>query len=157
MTLTANASGDSPILSDVRIEVANQPPDCSGATVDINRLWPPNHTMRTVTVSGVTDPDAGDTVTVVVDAVTQDEPVNGLGDGDTSPDAALTAPPSNSVALRAERGGGGDGRVYRLHVTATDSFGATCEATLTVGVPKSQGQNGGPIDSAPPSFNSLLP
>jgi hypothetical protein len=87
------------------------------------------------------DPDPGDTVTVVVDAVTQDEPVNGLGDGDMSPDAQLTSPLSSSVALRAERSGTGDGRVYRLHVTATDSFGAACETTaLTVGVPRDQGK-----------------
>ena len=41
--------------------------------------------------------------------VTQDEPVNGLGDGDTGPDAVTL---SDGILLRAERSGTGDGRVY---------------------------------------------
>ena len=157
MTLKANGDGDSPVLSDVRIEVANRPPNCSAAAVDVRRLWPPNHKMHKITVSGVTDPDPGDTVTLAVVGVTQDEPVNGLGDGDTSPDAQLTSPPSKSVSVRAERAGGRDGRVYRLEVTATDSFGAMCNAVLTVGVPHDQGKGSVPLDSAPPSYNSLTP
>jgi hypothetical protein len=106
-----------------------------------------------VTVSGATDPEGGAVTTVITD-VTQDEPVNGLGDGDTSPDAVL-GPASNQVSLRAERSGTGDGRVYRLAVTATDSLGLTCEGTVTVAVPHDQAH--APVDSAPPSFPSLLP
>jgi len=88
--------------------------------------------------------------------VTQDEPVNGLADGDTSPDAVLTTPPSEKVQLRAERAGTGNGRVYKVTIVATDSFGATCTVTRTVGVPHDQS---GPeaIDSSPPSYDSLLP
>jgi hypothetical protein len=42
-------------------------------------------------------------------AVTQSEPLNGLGDGDTSPDAVLQG---DSVLLRAERSGLGTGQRY---------------------------------------------
>jgi hypothetical protein len=131
----------------------NAPPDCSALEASPDSLWPPNHKLRLVTVSGATDPE-GDPTTTAVTTVTQDEPVNGLGDGDASPDAVL-GPASNEVSLRAERSGTGDGRVYRIAVTVTDSFGLTCEATLRVAVPHDQAHS--PIDSAPPSFDSLLP
>jgi hypothetical protein len=83
---------------------------CSGATVDTTTLWPPDHTLRNITISDVTDPDQGDTVTINVTGVTQDKPVNGLGDGDTGPDA-ITTVTSNVAKARAERSGTADGRV----------------------------------------------
>ncbi len=156
-TLTASPAGDSPVLSDVRVQVANRPPDCSALSLSNTSIWPPNHKMVEVAASGATDPDPGDSLMVVIDGVTQDEPVNAKGDGNTGPDATLATPPSNTASLRSERSGQGDGRVYRLHVTVTDRFGATCQATLTVGVPHDQGGKSTPIDSAPPSYNSLIP
>ena len=131
----------------------NAPPVCTGLTASPNVLWPPNHKLRLVTVSGGSDPEGGP-ITTTVTGVTQDEPVNGLGDGDTSPDAVL-GPASNQVRLRAERSGTGDGRVYRIAVTVTDELGLSCSSTVRVGVPHDQEHS--PIDSAPPSFNSLLP
>jgi hypothetical protein len=138
-------------------EWINLPPVCSAVVLDVTRLWPPNHKLRTITASGATDPDIGGTVTLVIDAITQDEPVNGRGDGNTAPDAVLTSPVSDEARVRAERAGPGDGRVYRVHFTATDQFGATCEGTATVGVPHDRRPSGAPVDSAPPSFNSLVP
>jgi chitinase len=135
----------------------NTPPNCSAVAADITTLWPPNHKLWTITVSGATDPDIGDSATLVVNAITQDEPVNDLGDGDTSPDGFLSSPASNKAQVRAERSGLLDGRVYRLGYVATDTHGATCSGFVTVGVPHDQGGMPIPIDSAPPSFNSLLP
>lgn len=123
----------------------NNPPVCTAAAASPSLLWPPNHKLRVVEVVGVTDPD-GDPVTIVITGVTQDEPLNGLGDGDTSPDAAAGPSPS-SVQLRAERSGKGDGRVYRISFTATDSKGASCSGTVLVGVPHDQGAGSTPIDS----------
>lgn len=131
----------------------NAPPDCSELETSVETLWPPNHKLRVVSVTGASDPEGDDLVTAVT-GVTQDEPVNGLGDGDDSPDAVL-GPASHQVQLRAERSGLGDGRVYRIAVTVTDELGLTCSATLRVGVPHDQAS--APVDSAPPSFNSLLP
>ena len=88
----------------------------------------------------------GDTVTLTITGVTQDEPVNGLGDGDTSPDAALVAGHSDQVQLRSERSGQGDGRVYRLGFGGSDGRGGTCSATVNTTVVKSQG-SGTAIDS----------
>jgi len=131
----------------------NAPPDCRQLAASPNRLWPPNHKLRVVSVSGATDPE-GDDLTTVVTGVTQDEPVNGLGDGDTAPDAVL-GPASHQVRLRAERSGTADGRVYRIAVTVTDEFGLSCSSTVRVAVPHDLDHP--PVDSAPPSFDSLTP
>jgi hypothetical protein len=117
--------------------------NCSDAVANPGLLWPPDHKLVPVSVLDVTDPNGG-TVTITVTGVSQDEPVNGLGDGDTSPDA--TGVGTTNAAVRAERAGNGDGRVYHISFSATSSSGGSCTGTVTVGVPKSQGQNGGPVD-----------
>ena len=35
----------------------NAPPDCSTVVVSPDVLWPPNHKLFVVTISGATDPD----------------------------------------------------------------------------------------------------
>ena len=149
-----DGGGSGSVVDCHRIRV-NAPPSCDALTASPRLLWPPNHKLRTVTVSGGVDPN-GDPLTTVITGVTQDEPVDGLGDGNTAPDAFL-GPAPNQVRLRAERSGLGDGRVYRIAVTVTDSFGLSCTGTVRVGVPHDQGGGSVPIDSAPPSFNSLIP
>ena len=47
--------------------IVNAPPDCSGVAARPNVLWPPNKHLRTVSLSGATDPD-GDNVTLRVRA-----------------------------------------------------------------------------------------
>lgn len=131
----------------------NEPPDCSTVTPSPKTLWPPNHKFRLVTLGGGTDPD-GDDVTLTITGVTQDEPVNGVGDGNTSPDAVAGTLP-NTVRLRAERSGAGDGRVYRIAFTGSDGQGGTCSGTATVAVPHDMGAGSTAVDSAPPSFDSF--
>ena len=97
------------------------------------RIWPPNHRMVPVTIAGVTDPD-NDGVAITITGVTQDEPVNGLGDGDTSPDAVLQG---SSALIRAERSGTGNGRVYEVRFSADDSLGGSCAGAVRVTVPHS--------------------
>ena len=143
---TRDGSGTS-IAATVTITVraVNDPPNCSNVRGDLRTLWPPNHRLRLVTLSGATDGD-GDAVTITVGAVTQDEPVNGLGDGDTAPDAVLGAGPSQ-VSLRAERSGTGDGRVYAVAYSVTDTAGSRCAGVFTVGVPHDQGAGATAVDS----------
>jgi Bacterial Ig domain len=144
-------------LEDITLQTAaiNRPPDCSTATASPSSLWPPNHKLRLVTVAGVTDPD-GDPVTISITGVTQDEPLNGTGDGNTSPDAA-PGPSSNQVLLRSERRGAGDGRVYRISFTASDGRGGTCRGTVFVGVPHDRGGGSTPIDTTSVVVNSFGP
>ena len=84
-----------------------------------------------VTIAGITDPN-NETVTITFGAVKQDEPVNGLGGDDTSPDAVESG---NQMLLRAERAGTGNGRVYVVSFTATNTGGASCSGTVRVSVP----------------------
>jgi len=127
----------------------NQPPDCSTATVSPAELWPPRHNFRNVDIVGVTDPD-GDPITIVITDVTQDEPLDGNGDGRFCPDARMLG---DQLQLRAERLGPaynvilpvsdesqeqsltGNGRVYVIHFTATDGRGGSCSGTASVCVP----------------------
>lgn len=125
------------------MESPNQPPDCSKATPGSPVLWPPNHKLTTVAIRGVSDPD-NDPVSIKITAITQDEPVNGLGDGDTSPDGFGIG--GNQAQLRAERSGTGNGRVYVIAFTADDGKGGTCSGNVKVGVPHDQGKGAIAID-----------
>ena len=113
----------------------NAAPICSA--VPPITLWSPNHALVSITLSGATDPD-GDALQLTATAIWQDEPINGLGDGNTSFDATL-----NPLQVRAERTGNkkvpGDGRVYYIDFTARDPSGATCTGTVLVCVPHDQG------------------
>jgi hypothetical protein len=128
------------VLVTVHVMDTNDPPDCTLARASAGSLWPPSHRMVQVLVLGVSDPN-GNPVTITVTGVTQDEPVNGLGDGDTSPDAIVNA---TGVLLRAERQGGGNGRVYRVHFTADDGLGESCVGSLLVETPHDR--NGAAVD-----------
>jgi len=109
----------------------NAPPVCELARPSEDLLWPPNHKLVPVAVEGVSDPDDGD-VSIAIIAVAQDEPINGLGDGNTSPDAVVQ---DGAVLIRSERSGLGNGRVYQLHFEADDG---TCMGTVSVCVPHSR-------------------
>jgi hypothetical protein len=120
--------------SQVRISVlnVNDPPACGLAQPSRALLWPPNHKLVPVEILGMTDPN-NDHVAITITGVTQDELVNGLGDGDTSPDAVLQG---SAVLLRAERAVGGNGRVYEVSFMASDGQGGSCTGSVHVGVPR---------------------
>ncbi len=113
---------------------ANNPPDCSGARADITSVWPPNHSFVPVHILGVVDPD-GDPFTIEITKIMQDEPVNGTGDGDTSPDGSGVG--TDTARIRAERAGTANGRVYVISFRAKDKLGDSCDGSVTVGVPHS--------------------
>lgn len=131
---------------------ANKSPDCSKATPTTGTLWPPNHKLATVSIMGATDPD-NDPLTIKIEKITQDEPVNGLGDGDTGPDGFIR---STDVQLRAERSGTGNGRVYAVAFLAEDGKGGSCTGAVKVGVPHDQGQGATPVDDGQ-RYDSTLP
>jgi microsomal dipeptidase-like Zn-dependent dipeptidase len=110
-----------------------------------NRLWPPDHRMVTVAVEATAADTCDPTPPAcAITEITSDEPVNGLGDGDTSPDWEITGP--LTANLRAERSGRHDdgaapsdsafsGRVYTLLVACTDEAGNSSSTTTFVTVP----------------------
>ncbi len=107
-----------------------------------NVLWPPNHTMHEIAIIGIADPQDLD-VTITIDRVTQDEPLNADDDGNTNQDAVVNI--DGVLLLRAERSGAGDGRVYRIEFTATNAQGVSCPGVVEVVVPLSKRST--PIDS----------
>ena len=115
----------------ITVRDVNQPPSCGLANPSVSMLWPPNHKLVSVAVQGVSDPEDPD-VRIAITGVTQSEPVDGLGDGDTTPDASVEGA---SVLLRVERSGLGTGRLYSVAFSAVDSKGAACTGRVTVCVP----------------------
>ena len=92
----------------VSVDFVNTPPDCSAVAASPTTLWPPNHKLHTITLSGATDPDGP--VTLAVTGVTQDEPTGG------APDAAAGAERRSGPAPRRARRRWGRARVPdRLH------------------------------------------
>jgi hypothetical protein len=129
--------------------IANRAPVCSAATVTPQQIWPPNHQFVPFLIKDVTDPD-GDHVTLTITSITQDEPVNGAGDGSTTVDAIGVGYASGAV--RAERSGdlrvATDGRLYQIDFSATDGkVGGSCTGTVFIGVSHDQGQQTLPADT----------
>jgi len=110
----------------------NNPPVCDSAVPNIDSIWPPNHKLVDITISGITDPE-NDPITTQILSIHQDEPVNGLGDGDVSPDGFGVG--TIVAQVRAERSGLENGRVYTIKVKASDDKGLSCTTNVTVGVP----------------------
>jgi hypothetical protein len=132
----------------------NDPPSCRTARAEASRLWPPDHKLVPVKILGVTDPN-NDQVSIAVTGVLSDEPVTGLGDGDTSPDAVAQGA---GVLLRAERAGSGNGRVYRIAFTASDNnpLGGSCAGLVTVTVPQSM-KAGSPVGDEGGYYDAMRP
>lgn len=127
--------------------IVQQPPDCSAAAASIDSIWPPNHKFVDISVFGVTDPD-GDSVTITIDSIFQDEPVDTFGDGKFTPDGIGVG--TDTAEVRAERAGTkkvpGNGRVYHINFTADDGKGGSCSGEVLVGVPHDKGKRSVPVD-----------
>lgn len=116
-------------------------------------LWSPNHTYSTFNVSDLVtsvsdncDANIGIGSVKIVSA-SSDESDDANADGFTVNDVVIAAD-CNSVQLRAERKGDGNGRVYVVTLKVTDTHGNVSTATAKVSVPNSQNGNLA-IDSGP--------
>jgi hypothetical protein len=106
-------------------------------------LWPPNHKYQTfgpemlLEVEGTGCPTDFSLDDVMIVEVSSNEPEDANGDGRTDEDIVLLCP--NQVDLRAERMGGGQGRVYTITYRATFADGSTQDVDAYVVVPHDQG------------------
>jgi len=114
------------MLSDMGINVIDtdeaEEPTAAGEE-GAGDLWPANHKLVPVTVSlTFTDALSGRSAFAVTNA-SSSEPDNGLGDGDTAGDIRGFVPGGLALggSLRAERAGGGNGRVYTLEYQGFDA------------------------------------
>lgn len=118
--------------------VDTTPPVITNACASVTSLWPPNHKMVTVTIKATVADNCGPAKWRII-KVQSNEPANGKGDGNTSPDWKICG--DHSVSLRAERAGPGSGRIYTITIQAKDNSGNVSDpTTVTVTVPKSQGK-----------------
>jgi len=127
-------------------------PVVTGITDPIS-IWPPNHKYVTFTAEdfvlivsdNCTDLSLDD---FVIAQATSDEPedANGSGDGSTRNDIAIS-PDLKKVALRSERQGKGNGRVYTLVFKVMDDSGNATETAFQVHVPHSK--KGSAVDDGP--------
>lgn len=125
---------------------SSPPPDtpvCEDVVASPEVIWPPNHRMHEVNFE-VTHPGLGDSPTLVVTGIYQDEPINDLGDGSFKPDGEGIG--DAKAWVRAERSGLKRGRIYEIHLTA-DGNGVDCEGSVTVSVPHDRRPGGEAEDS----------
>ena len=137
-TGTSTADSSTTDTSPFNVTVVDaEAPGITGASVSKSSLWPASHKMVDVAVSySVADNCTAPGAIARSLGVASNEPVNGAGDGDTAPDWVVVN--ANLVRLRAERSGGGTGRVYTITITATDAHGNVTTQNVTVSVPHSQ-------------------
>ena len=133
------------------VKSENDPPSCEVAAPSISQIWPPNHKLVNVTISGVVDPVEGSAITINVTSIFQDEPTNTQGDGNTPVDGYGVG--SSTAQVRAERAGTpklpGNGRMYHISFEGIDADGGKCTGVVKVGVPHDQGQGSTVIDGGP--------
>ena len=141
VTLTVTDDNGATDTCDAIVTVEDQEaPVITSVTANPNNLWPPNHKMVPV-VLAVDATDNCDSVCQII-SVASNEPVNGLGDGNTAPDWVITG--DLTVKLRAERSGTGSGRIYAITVECADSSGNSSTDTTTVTVPHDKGKKKNP-------------
>ena len=144
------------------------PPEIQSIKLSRTTLWPPNHRLVPVTLRVHATDACGPIRARVVD-VSSNEPMNGLGDGNTRPDYEIARPHRGflrrsrgdvsdwqlisplRVLLRAERSGNGNGRVYTITVEVRDGSDNSTSETVEVFVPHDRGQKRGHVNAPPAS------
>ena len=135
VTWTAKDGGMNAQSCNQQVEVKDvEPPKITNLAATPSVLWPPNHKMTDVAI-GYTVTDNCDAVSAISCslAAASSEPVDGLGDGDTSPDWFILG--AKALQLRAERSGTGPGRLYTVTLTCTDTKSNSSSAPTGVSVP----------------------
>src|SRR5204862_6762303 len=107
-------------------------------------LWSTNHKWNNIASSYTASATCGTPPVAVAPScslsVSSNEPINGLGDGNTAPDWQVMD--ATHVQLRAERSGTGTGRVYTITVTCSAGDPLVSASTTTaVTVAHDQGKS----------------
>lgn len=140
----------------VTIEDTTEPVLTVPLAVSPTELWPPNHKLVPIAINVIAFEDVCDPDPMIFCSVASNEPPDGEGDGSTPFDIVFNGTPvftqgtgpiaiassggagTFDLELRAERAGGGDGRVYAIECFAVDGEGnVSASTTDAVTVPHS--------------------
>jgi hypothetical protein len=106
-------------------------PAIQSASASPSQLTQNNHQLVPVTISVSAQDNCG-AVRCQIASVTSNEPIEGTGGGDKSPDWIITG--DLTLSLRSERAPKGSGRIYTITVICTDGAGNTATKVVTVSV-----------------------
>ncbi len=141
ITLRVTDSEDETDTDEIVVEIVDTTPPTLSLLADPSVLWPPNHKMHEINVSADAQ-DSCSEVTITLVSVSSNEPDNGIGDGNTTNDiqGVEAGTEDYGFSLRAERAGGGSGRIYTIVYSVADDAGNDgTEATAEVVVPHDMG------------------
>ena len=117
----------------VTVVADTTPPVVTSISASPSTLSPPNHVMVPVTITVVATDDTDPNPISQIISVSSNQPIEGTGDGDQSPDWEITG--ALTLNLRAERAGNSTAdRVYTITVATSDASGNTTISTVTVTV-----------------------
>jgi hypothetical protein len=121
VTLTATDDQGATATCSAAVTVLDTtPPSLSQVAAFPSVLWPPDHKLVGVAVQYTAADNCTQPATIACGIdVASNEPVDGIGDGHTSPDWLVAG--AHRVQLRAERSGGGGGRIYGVAVECRDA------------------------------------
>jgi len=138
IALCVNDNVNASVCNDILVSIIDTSAPSIAPVPSTTILWPPNQKMVDITIVANASDNSGGPVTLAA-SVSSNEPEDGLGDGDMAPD--WTEPVIDQVngiitlQLRAERSGSGNGRVYTISITATDTSGNSSQANIQIIVP----------------------
>ena len=129
LTLTDSNGASNRCTGTVTV-VDDTPPTISNASAAPSELWPPNKKMVDVTINYAAIDNCGQ-ATCNINSVTCNESISG---------SDYTIVDTHHVKLRADRLGGGNGRIYTITVTCADASGNASSQAVKVTVPHDQGK-----------------
>jgi len=138
-TLTVTDTGGLNSSAATQITIQDTTAPSLSVSLSPNSLQPPNHKLIPIAATVSASDACSANVSVRLVSITSNEPDNGTGDGDQPNDIqAIGGGPVpfgtdvRSFLLRAERAGGGSGRIYTVTYTATDAAGNSSSASAIV-------------------------
>jgi hypothetical protein len=109
-------------------------PSLSQLAASPSVLWPPNHKLVDVAIHYTAADNCSQPAAIACTLdVDSNEPIDGIGDGHTTPDWLVTN--VHRVQLRSERSGKGGGRIYSVAVECRDEAMNGVGATVDVVAP----------------------
>jgi hypothetical protein len=136
--LTVSDGINDPVSAIVSVEVKDTKAPSLIPMPSVTILWPPNHELQPVTIAANAFDNGGGAIHLDV-SVQSSQPPDSGGDGHTIPDYYIDSVDDETgiiqLRLRSERAGTGDGRTYKITITATDVSGNNSIAIVEIRAP----------------------